>query len=327
MDSALEPIIIELLPIDDPCLEILSKFSGQNYLQGDTKKKIECAGKAFDTYYQLKESTNYIDEKEEVPALEEEKEEKLFSGQWAQKRKKMSKEETAKQSLFKDNYYEILGLENVGLAATDADVKSAYRKLATLYHPDKVAGHGNSAEKIEAGSTEAKSQPAKVNKDIWTKIQKAYEVLSSSDSRKQYDSSLPFDDTIPSDSEDINDDNFFDAYFCDNKMALDLKLHSEGMDNFRRSILCLISVILTHQQMVLGNSTTSGNYHIISKLTLHRDNFQSWRDFSLYDEYNLKEAESRLEKRWMEKENKKIREKYVKEERARINRLVSLAKD
>lgn len=56
-----------------------------------------------------------------------------------------------------------------------------------------------------------------------------------------------------------------------------------------------------------------------------RNNFQSWRDFSSFDEYNLKEAESRLEKRWMEKENKKIREKYVKEERARINKLVMLA--
>ena len=46
----------------------------------------------------------------------------------------------------------------------------------------------------------------------------------------------------------------------------------------------------------------------------------------MFDEYNLKEAESRLEKRWMEKENKKIREKHVKEERARINKLVSIAK-
>jgi len=63
-----------------------------------------------------------------------------------------------------------------------------------------------------------------------------------------------------------------------------------------------------------------------SEYNKNRDNFQSWRDFSSYDEYNLKEAESRLEKRWMEKENKKLREKYIKEERARINNLVSLAK-
>eukprot|EP00831_Metopus_contortus_P077464 TRINITY_DN7280_c0_g1_i4.p3 TRINITY_DN7280_c0_g1~~TRINITY_DN7280_c0_g1_i4.p3 ORF type:complete len:173 (-),score=53.07 TRINITY_DN7280_c0_g1_i4:25-543(-) len=56
------------------------------------------------------------------------------------------------------------------------------------------------------------------------------------------------------------------------------------------------------------------------------DNFKSWRDFSLYAEYDLNEAESRLEKRWMAKENKKLTEKFVKEERARINKLVSLAK-
>jgi hypothetical protein len=36
------------------------------------------------------------------------------------------------------------------------------------------------------------------------------------------------------------------------------------------------------------------------------DRFESWRDFSLKAaEYNLEEAESREEKRWMTKENEK----------------------
>lgn len=44
------------------------------------------------------------------------------------------------------------------------------------------------------------------------------------------------------------------------------------------------------------------------------DNFETWRDFSCHDEYNLEEAEDRYEKRWMESQNKVIRKKYIKAE-------------
>jgi DnaJ family protein C protein 2 len=84
---------------------------------------------------------------------------------------------------------------------------------------------------------------------------------------------------------------------------------------------------------VLGDEGTSiesvarfYTFWYLRQARLGRDNFSTWRDFSMYDEYDLREAESRLEKRWMEKENKKIRDRHLKEERARLNRLVSLAK-
>jgi DnaJ homolog subfamily C member 2 len=41
------------------------------------------------------------------------------------------------------------------------------------------------------------------------------------------------------------------------------------------------------------------------------DTFQTWREFSQYDEYNTEEAQDRYERRYMENENKKIRSKYV----------------
>jgi len=55
------------------------------------------------------------------------------------------------------------------------------------------------------------------------------------------------------------------------------------------------------------------------------DSFDSWRDFSQYDEYDPNDAGDRFERRWMEKENKKLRDKYVKKERARIRALSDLA--
>ena len=65
---------------------------------------------------------------------------------------------------FKD-YYKILG---VSRSASNDDIKSSYRKLARKYHPDVNPGDKSAEEKF---------------KDI----SEAYEVLSDSSKRKQYD--------------------------------------------------------------------------------------------------------------------------------------------
>jgi curved DNA-binding protein len=65
---------------------------------------------------------------------------------------------------YKD-YYEILGLKR---GAADAEIKSAYRKLARKYHPDVNK------------SPEAESKFKDINE--------AYEVLSDKDKRSRYDS-------------------------------------------------------------------------------------------------------------------------------------------
>jgi len=56
------------------------------------------------------------------------------------------------------------------------------------------------------------------------------------------------------------------------------------------------------------------------------DKFDSWRDFTVFDEYNLDEADSRYERRYMERENKRIKADHLKKERMRIFKLVELAK-
>ena len=45
-----------------------------------------------------------------------------------------------------------------------------------------------------------------------------------------------------------------------------------------------------------------------------RFKFDSWRDFSKYDEHKLDEAEFREEKRWMERKNATARAKLKKAE-------------
>merc|ERR1712224_720415 len=55
-------------------------------------------------------------------------------------------------------------------------------------------------------------------------------------------------------------------------------------------------------------------------------NFKSWREFSAgEEEFDLEEAECREEKRWMERENKKLTKKMKKEENGRLIYLVNLS--
>ena len=63
------------------------------------------------------------------------------------------------------DYYEILGVDK---KAKDSEIKKAYRKLATKYHPDLHPDDKQASEKF-------------------AEINEAYEVLSDENKRKQYD--------------------------------------------------------------------------------------------------------------------------------------------
>ena len=65
----------------------------------------------------------------------------------------------------KRDYYEVLG---VSKEASESDIKKAYRKIALQYHPDRNTGDKTAEEKFKEAA-------------------EAYEVLSNSEKRQQYD--------------------------------------------------------------------------------------------------------------------------------------------
>ena len=95
-----------------------------------------------------------------------------------------------------ENLYATLGLENITFEASDADIGRAYKQAALHFHPDKLGDKFTDKDK-----------------EVWLKIQKAYETLSDPAKRKKYDSTLPFDEDIPDVKKDkIDDSNFFDIF-------------------------------------------------------------------------------------------------------------------
>ena len=110
--------------------------------------------------------------------------------------KKKTRAEIEKAARLMEDHYAILGLEETGIESTEFEVSKAYKNMALLFHPDKLAA----TKKITAK-----------DKEIWLQIQEAYDTFMDPARKIKYDSALPFDDKIPKLSE-ITDATFFELY-------------------------------------------------------------------------------------------------------------------
>lgn len=101
--------------------------------------------------------------------------------------------------------------------------------------------------------------------------------------RRRYDSTLEFNDEIPK-KFDPEKENFFELF----------------SDYFR-----INGYWSTKKMPDFGNLET--DIKLVNQFYTFWFNFESWREFHHEEEYNLEEAENRYEKRYMEKENKKLK--------------------
>lgn len=144
----------------------------------------------------------------------------------------------------------------------------------------------------------------KKTREMWLKVTDAYDTLLDPVKRRKYDSSLPFDDSMPDEDEFEDDKEYMEVF----------------MKVFKRNSM------FSKKKPCPDFMMSSMSLPEVKKFFRFWDSFDSWRVFSQYDEYEVSEAGDRYERRYMEKENKKGQQKYLKEERGRIFKLVEMAR-
>lgn len=200
-----------------------------------------------------------------------------------------------KSNVHKYNFYELLGLSGDWADSADVDaIKKAYHKAVLIYHPDKSKKKGKKNEE---------------DRSVFLKIQEAFNCLSNDQKRRAYDSTLPFDESIPTEDEVTS--------------AMEEKIESyfELFDPvFKRNARFAAKKPVPN----LGTMDTPLNE--VLKFYEYWVHFDSWRDFSgLVTEYNVDNANCREEKRWIQKEIEKTARKHKKKEMDRLISLVMLA--
>lgn len=186
------------------------------------------------------------------------------------------------------DHYAVLGMRALRHAATDDDVKRAYRQKVLRHHPDKRKAQG---------------EDVRSDDDYFTCITKAYEILGTPAKRRSYDSVDPeFEDAIPTPG-DIKKVGFFKAFTK--------PFESNARWSEKRNA------------PLLGDDNTPREK--VERFYAFWYEFESWREFSYLDEEEKEKGADREERRWIEKQNKAARAKLKKEEMARIRNLVDLA--
>ena len=190
------------------------------------------------------------------------------------KKKKQTSTKLSEAELEGD-HYEVLGLGDIEWEATDEQIAKAYKQACLESHPDKTGGDDK----------------------LFKKVQIAGDVLSTDNKRKAYDSSLPFDDSVPKGA--CPADRFFATY---------------GPVFYRNSKWYLHG---KEKCPPLGDDDTP--MAEVDAFYTFWLGFKTWRDFShSAAEHDLEQAEHRDERRWMERENQRAVDKAKKSEMARI---------
>jgi hypothetical protein len=201
------------------------------------------------------------------------------SAEDAAMREKLRQKKLGAHLHFQTNLYELLHIGELGENATQADIKKAYRAMVLQYHPDK-----NTA----------------IDDDIFKKIQSAYDTLSDEEKRREYDSTIPFDDSLPPSSLDALED-FYKVF----------------APVFRRN-----AKWSTVQPVPpLGDASTPISK--VLKFYEFWESFKSWRSWPHLNEFDVNTADGRDERRWMERRNEATQSKKKKAEKMRVNELIT----
>lgn len=200
----------------------------------------------------------------------------------------------------KTDYYELLG---VAEGATEEELKRAYRKAAMKWHPDR--NHGNEVEATR----------------VFQLIEHAYSILSDSQERAWYDDHRNFNYDEQGEMVATN----VDIYGLFKAGAYHgFEDDSRGFYNvFGKAFADLAA----EEKLVapkFGWSNTP--YEEVEKFYAFWTCFKTTRSFAFEDMYQLRDAPNAWYRRQMDKENKNLRQKAMKEFIAAVREMALYAK-
>ena len=335
------------LPLGDG---IDNKIFSSYTLSDDYFKKIEPAGRPFEKLVEKKLKSKKDnntpegflggDDDDEDLQIEEETEELWWEKEHKEQSEKNMKNITSKD----DNYYAMLGIEDLFLNATDADIRKAYKRVALIYHPDKNKTN-KKLEESEGAEGEIPKEKKKEKKDskdskapkggeqpgkrvddeeegdnITEKELTEEEAKSLEINNKWLKIKDAYDTLLDEDKRKKYDSTFeFDETIPDDEEVDEKEFFLSFGPTFMKN------AIWSKRKPIPKIGDMNTPIEKVKKFYKFWYAFTSWRDYEVKDEYNLEEAGSRYEKRQMEKENKKMKASKVKEEKIRLNTLTSLA--
>ncbi|XP_041816167.1 dnaJ homolog subfamily C member 21 isoform X3 [Chelmon rostratus] len=211
-------------------------------------------------------------------------------------------------------HYEILGVKR---DAGDDDLKKAYRKLALKWHPDKNLDNAEEAA------------------EQFKLIQAAYDVLSDPQERAWYDNHREalLKGGLSGDYEDDSIDllqyftvTCYSGYGDDEKgfytvyMNLFESIVKEEMEQSR------VDDEEEEEEFPPFGDSQSDYDTVVHVFYGYWQSFCTRKNFAWKEEYDTRQASNRWEKRAMEKENKKTREKARKERNELVRQLVAFVR-
>ncbi|KAM6224826.1 dnaJ homolog subfamily C member 21 [Rhynchocyon petersi] len=205
-------------------------------------------------------------------------------------------------------HYEALGVRR---DASEEELKKAYRRLALKWHPDKNLDNAEEAA------------------EQFKLIQAAYDVLSDPQERAWYDNHREallkggLDGEYQDDSLDLL--HYF-TVTCYSGYGDDEK----GFYTVYRNVFEMIakeemeSVLEDEVEDFPTFGDSQSDYDtVVHPFYAHWQSFCTQKNFAWKEEYDTRQASNRWEKRAMEKENKKIRDKARKEKNELVRQLVA----
>ncbi|EGN92152.1 hypothetical protein SERLA73DRAFT_147596 [Serpula lacrymans var. lacrymans S7.3] len=194
----------------------------------------------------------------------------------------------------KQDHYQVLGLSHLRHKATPAQIKIAHRKKVLKHHPDKKAGASHTT-----------------NDDAFFKcIQKANEVLTNPERRRQFDSVDPnfvaIEDDVPTASQFKNREKDTQYFFDEFTPVFEREARFS-----KKTPVPMLGQYDDPKEKV------EGFYDFWY-------NFDSWRSFEYLDKEVNEGSDNRDDKRYTEKKNKSERARRKKEDTARLRGIVDL---